>query len=144
MGEKKEEGYTDIRTHSTRVRLMRAFLTHINAPAPASLALAWCSTLSLSLSHAPPPHSWGPTGDTIIVSKIPPFSSQILPKYFKTSNFHSFVRQLNMYDFRKLHQDPTDGEFMHPYFRRGRRDLLLLIFRKGKKKGQEGQKAGES
>ena len=39
---------------------------------------------------------WGPKGDSIIIKKIEPFSRIVLPKYFKHSNFQSFVRQLNM------------------------------------------------
>jgi len=74
--------------------------------------------------------SWGPSGDTIVIRDTSIFSLKILPKFFKHSNYPSFVRQLNMYDFHKTVQDPTHGEFRHPFFRRDRKDLLYLIRRK--------------
>lgn len=73
---------------------------------------------------------WSPDGTTIVISKIEEFSKQVLPKYFKHSNFQSFVRQLNMYDFRKLVQDPHNGEFAHKNFLRDYPEKLALIKRK--------------
>ena len=39
-----------------------------------------------------------------------------------------------MYGFRKLHQDPLNGEFVHPNFKRGEKELLSKIERRGKKR----------
>ena len=73
---------------------------------------------------------WGPKGETIVVKRIEDFSRNVLPRYFKHSNFQSFVRQLNMYDFHKTAQDPSNGEFSHQYFRKGRPELMENIRRK--------------
>ncbi|KAA0159662.1 hypothetical protein FNF31_04738 [Cafeteria roenbergensis] len=82
--------------------------------------------------------SWSPAGDSILVHQPARFSSEILPNFFKHRNFSSFVRQLNLYSFRKTGDDPSCREFRHPLFRRDRPDLLPQIRRRTRKKGKAG------
>ncbi|KAM9564016.1 heat shock factor protein 2 isoform 2-T2 [Guaruba guarouba] len=83
--------------------------------------------------------TWSQNGQSFLVLDEQRFAKEILPKYFKHNNMASFVRQLNMYGFRKVvHVDTgivkleRDGpvEFQHPYFKQGREDLLEHIKRK--------------
>jgi osomolarity two-component system response regulator SKN7 len=80
--------------------------------------------------------SWGPEGDCFVVKDMNEFTKTILPKMFKHSNFASFVRQLNKYDFHKVkNAESTPGgdqawTFKHPDFHAKRRDALENIKRK--------------
>ncbi|KAF2670735.1 response regulator [Microthyrium microscopicum] len=83
---------------------------------------------------------WGDQGDSFVVLENEKFTKHILPKHFKHSNFASFVRQLNKYDFHKVRHNNEEGggspygpgawEFKHPDFKMNNKDALDNIRRK--------------
>ncbi|XP_078392274.1 heat shock factor protein 1 isoform X7 [Cetorhinus maximus] len=82
---------------------------------------------------------WSASGNSFHVFDQGRFAKEVLPKYFKHNNMASFVRQLNMYGFRKVvnieqgglvKPEKDDTEFQHIYFIRGQEHLLENIKRK--------------
>lgn len=82
---------------------------------------------------------WTDSGDSFMISDTNEFTKEVLPCYFKHSNFSSFVRQLNKYDFHKVklsqeirqrYQLENVWEFKHPDFNRFDKSSLENIKRK--------------
>lgn len=81
---------------------------------------------------------WTATGDAFVVKDMNEFIQTVTPRQFKHSNFASFVRQLNKYDFHKVKgteaETTEDGKqtwvFRHPNFRAHGAARLELIKRK--------------
>ncbi|MBZ3885247.1 Heat shock factor protein 3 [Sciurus carolinensis] len=78
-------------------------------------------------------------GHSFLVVNEQIFAKEILPKYFKHNNISSFIRQLNLYGFRKvlalengkvIQGKTVSMEFQHPFFRKGGSSLLENIKRK--------------
>ncbi|CAN7990997.1 unnamed protein product [Ixodes hexagonus] len=82
--------------------------------------------------------SWNGNGQSFIIHNQTQFAKELLPLYFKHSNMASFIRQLNMYGFRKvasidqgaLKSDRESIEFFHNFFIRGQECMLEFIKRK--------------
>lgn len=85
---------------------------------------------------------WSANGDTVLLD-YKKFQTEYLDArrpIFKTSNITSFIRQLNLYGFRKVtshNRDPVCNsynphvhEFLHENFRADRTDLLFKVCRK--------------
>ncbi|KAF8247699.1 hypothetical protein K440DRAFT_681743 [Wilcoxina mikolae CBS 423.85] len=101
-----------------------------------------------------PTHSnvvrWSQSGDSFIVVDTNDFTKNILPQHFKHSNFASFVRQLNKYDFHKIkntEEGSGSGEgwqFKHPEFTKDSKDNLDNIRRKAPASRKQQQQFDES
>lgn len=102
---------------------------------------------------------WSNDGHSFVVIDKERLAKEVLPQYYKTSNFSSFVRQLNFYRFTKVviegkkdrksnegkkergkgkdksaqksnREHKSKWEFLHKNFIRGRPDLLMSIKRR--------------
>ncbi|XP_062997280.1 heat shock factor protein 4 [Elgaria multicarinata webbii] len=103
---------------------------------PAFLTKLWTLVEDPETNHL---ICWSINGTSFHVFDQGQFAKEVLPKYFKHNNMASFVRQLNMYGFRKVvnieqgglvKPERDDTEFQHLYFLQGHEHLLEHIKRK--------------
>ncbi|XP_015278824.1 PREDICTED: heat shock factor protein 3-like [Gekko japonicus] len=82
---------------------------------------------------------WSRNGQNFSILDEQRFAKELLPKYFKHNNLSSFIRQLNIYGFRKVialengmmtSAKNSAIEFQHPFFKREKFSLLANIKRK--------------
>jgi hypothetical protein len=78
--------------------------------------------------------TWTDDGKGFTVFNPAEFAANVLPKYFKHSNFCSFVRQLNIYGFHKVHPEQWTFKHENEYFVRGDESKLKLITRRKQSK----------
>ncbi|XP_053129826.1 heat shock factor protein 3-like isoform X2 [Hemicordylus capensis] len=106
------------------------------SPVPGFLAKLWALVEDSGSDEV---ICWSQNGQNFCILNEQRFAKELLPKYFKHNNLSSFIRQLNIYGFRKviaLENGMTAAdknsaiEFQHPFFKRGKANLLANIKRK--------------
>ncbi|EED94380.1 predicted protein [Thalassiosira pseudonana CCMP1335] len=83
---------------------------------------------------------WAASGSGFKIANVAKFSEVVLPKYFKTSKFSSFQRNLNLYGFVKNRRGPEVDVYSNAKFNRGDLDMLSHLT---KRKPTESKKMQE-
>lgn len=73
---------------------------------------------------------WVDDGQAFRIESREVFEEQVLPNFYKHSNFNSFQRQLNMYNFHKKTRSINEIVFYHEHFRKDNPQSLIKIVRK--------------
>lgn len=128
---------TSFHDESNKENILSVHLRHLTRKSkPLSPFISKLRFLLNTSKHHDAIH-WSTDGRSIVITDIDTFKQSVLDSegdMFKTRNFTSFVRQLNLYGFRKI---PTNGKtdpmtnmrFEHVHFRRERPDLMQLVHR---------------
>lgn len=73
---------------------------------------------------------YGEDGKELVIYDKKNFIDVVLQKYFRHGNWRSFIRQLNMYNFRKINRGNDREIFVNPLFYRGNEINFHQIRRK--------------
>ncbi|CAD8076191.1 unnamed protein product [Paramecium sonneborni] len=74
--------------------------------------------------------TWNQEGNAFIVLNSQELASKVLANYFKHKNYPSFLRQLNMYSFKKTKNHYGQSKFKHKWFRKGLKSMLQYVRRR--------------
>ena len=71
--------------------------------------------------------TWLPGGKAFIVLDKKRFASEILPHYYKESQYTSFTRKLSRWNFTRVPRGPYMGAYYHKNFRSDNRELCMRM-----------------
>jgi len=75
---------------------------------------------------------WLTGGNAFIIYDKKRFAANILPRYFKQSQFTSFTRKLSRWSFIRVNRGPLMGAYYHKLFQRDKPALCRMMSCKGK------------
>jgi len=70
---------------------------------------------------------WLQGGRAFTIAKPYEFMTELLPLFFKKTQFDSFIRRLKRWGFQRTPLSPDRSIFQHPFFQRDRPDLCIAI-----------------
>jgi len=70
---------------------------------------------------------WLPGGRAFIIHDKKRFASEILPRYFKQSQFTSFTRKLSRWNFIRVTRGPLMGAYYHELFQKDKPSLCRMM-----------------
>jgi len=71
--------------------------------------------------------TWLKHGRSFIVRDNEGFVSEIMPRFYKLTQFKSFIRQLSLWGFKRITKGPDSGSYYNQFFLRGKPKLVLLM-----------------
>ena len=74
--------------------------------------------------------AWAADGAALVIPNTQKFAADRCPVYFKHSNWTSFARMLNMYEFRRRKSADGSAVFAHPHFTRDGARLARVVRKK--------------
>jgi hypothetical protein len=80
--------------------------------------------------------SWTHNGEGFKVHNKHAFEAKFIPRYFSTTTYRGYHRNLNLWGFKTINRGGDRGTCWHPYFKRGRQDLCRFMERVGLKGSQ--------
>ena len=70
---------------------------------------------------------WLPNGDGFLIKDKKRFGTEILPQVLKQTQYSSFTRRMNRWQFKLNNLGHKQASYHHPLFRRGRQDLAMQM-----------------
>ena len=88
---------------------------------------------------------WSQDGKSFIIPNKKKFTKNVIPKFCNTQNYSSFVRQLNLYDFKKIKTvDRAIQKYKHKEFNESKgEEEIKLIKKPDRKSDKEEEKSNQ-
>ena len=86
---------------------------------------------------------WSQDGKSFIIPNKKKFTKNVIPKFCNTKNYSSFVRQLNLYDFKKIKTvDRAIQKYKHKEFNESKGEEEIKLIKKPDRKSDKEEDTG--
>jgi HSF-type DNA-binding len=114
--------------------------THSRLPFPLKLHRILEEAEQNNLTHI---IGWTHNGEGFMVRNKHAFEAKFIPRYFSTTTYRGYHRNLNLWGFKTVNRGGDRGTCWHPYFKKGRPELCRFMERLALKGNQPSQGMNE-